>query len=132
MTHCTHVITCQHYHQDQSRTLHTATTVTSWPPYLDPITFLDRLHQTHTYTQLTRRYLQKLGRNRILGRKPPLISENEKQMSRVHLTGLCCGHHPYLNSYKKRLNSIHTTSCPNCRAPHTVKHILEECPAWYD
>ena len=80
----------------------------------------------HIHTQLTRKYLRKLGRNKVLGRKPPLINVNEKKLSRedrVHLTRLRCGHHPNLNTYKNRLDNTHTTSCPNCQATHTVTHI---------
>jgi hypothetical protein len=103
------------------------TILNSLPPPTDPANFIKHIH-----THLTRNALSNLPINNIIDDTPPDISHTEQQLNRadrVHLSRLRCGHHPSLHSYKHRLDSTHSDLCPQCRTlPHTVKHLLLECP----
>ena len=86
------------------------------------------------HTHITRNTLATASDNTILGHPPPLINSTETQLSRaerVHLARLRCGHHPSLHAYRHRIGLVDTDICTNCQtAPHTITHILLECPAW--
>jgi len=96
-----------------------------------------RPHQTsfqkHIHTQITRRSIQSLKDNTLLHARPPDIHPTELTLpreDRVHLARLRCGHHPALLSYQKRLDDAVGDACPGCNtAPHTIKHIMEDCTA---
>ena len=88
----------------------------------------------HIHTHLTRTTLASAADNTVLGHPPPPISSTETQLSRaerVHLARLRCGHHPSLHAYRHRIGLEDTDICPDCQAaPHTITHILLECPSW--
>ena len=90
-------------------------------------------YKKHIHTHITNRALQHLGPNSILGTRPPPIHPSERLLSRtdrVHLARLRCGHHPALLSYKRRLDDSVADVCPDCNtAQHTIRHIMESCPA---
>ena len=89
--------------------------------------------QKHIHNQITHRSIQALKDNSVLHSHPPDIHPSESTLSRedrVHLARLRCGHHQALLSYKKRLGDAVTDTCPGCNtAPHTIKHIMEDCTA---
>jgi hypothetical protein len=90
----------------------------------------------HLHTIMTQRTLELAGNNKILGHPPPDISSTETQLSRlerVHLARLRCGHHPSLQTYANRIGQADSDTCPSCQgAPHTITHILLECPPWQE
>ena len=89
-------------------------------------------YKKHIHTYLTKQALDNLANNKILNTPPPTISSTETQLSRserVHLSRLRCGHHPSLYTYKHRIDNTHTDLCPHCQVdPHTVTHLMEDCP----
>jgi hypothetical protein len=96
--------------------------------------------QGNTSTKKTHNYdTENSGAGRqqkVLGHPPPDISSTETQLSRlkrVHLARLRCGHHPSLQTYANRICQADTDTRPSFqRAPHTITHLLLECPLWQD
>ena len=85
----------------------------------------------HIHTQITHRSIQTLKPNNQLLTRPPDIHPSESTLPRedwVHLARPRCGHHPALLTYQKRLDGALLDACPGCNtAPHTIKHIMEDC-----
>ena len=110
------------------KTLYHTQILSSLPPRPPQTSF-----QKHIHTQITRRSIHSLKDNTQLHARPPDIHPSESSLSRedrVHLARLRCGHHPALLSYQKRLNDTVQDTCPGCNtAPHTIKHIMEDCTA---
>ena len=87
----------------------------------------------HIHTHITHNSINSLQNNTLLGAKPPEIHPSETSLpreDRVHLARLRCGHHPALLSYQKRLDVSRSDVCTGCNiAPHSIKHIIEDCTA---
>ena len=85
----------------------------------------------HIHTQITHSSINKLKNNTLLAARPPDTHPSETSLpreDRVHLARLRCGHHPALLSYQKRWDKSVVDTCPGCNsAPHTIKHIIEDC-----
>ena len=109
-------------------TLYHTQILASLPPCPQQTSF-----QKHIHTQITHRSIQSLKYNTQLQARPPDIHPSESSLprvDRVHLARLRCGHHPALLSYQKRLDETISDACPGCNtAPHTIKHIIEDCTA---
>ena len=72
--------------------------------------------------------------NVVLDDRPPLIDNNEKDLTRNELTTLAqlrSGHCRPLGSYKSRINKDASLNvCTNCgRSSHDVNHLFK-CPAY--
>ncbi|KAK3882652.1 hypothetical protein Pcinc_012988 [Petrolisthes cinctipes] len=87
--------------------------------------------QKHIHTQITHQSIETLKNNTQLHARPPDIHPPESFLpreDRVHLARLRYGHNPALLTYQKRLDGAITDACPGCNtAPHSIKHIMEDC-----
>ena len=89
--------------------------------------------RTHIHTVITRRALANYEPNRLLGTRPPPISEEEKTLpraDRVQLARLRCGYSTLLPSYLERIGVAESNQCLICQgAVGDTIHILLHCPS---
>ena len=108
-----HLTSAQHYH-----TLHN-----SLPPVPD-----DSSVRTDIHTELTRRALDSLPSNFLLGVRPPAACETEITLDhwqRVQLGQLRCGHSTLVPSYMHRLGLAQDDSWSNCgQGPANTEHVV--------
>ena len=99
---------------------------------LDTIQPIMGNHKKHIHTEITKRAIQNLQHNTILGTQPPEINTSETTLSRqdrVDLARMRSGHHPSLRVYQRRLDESKSDTCPDCNTmQHNIKHVIEECP----
>ena len=86
----------------------------------------------HIHTSITRRALEDMAPNSLLGARPPVVDPSERELSRrerVHLSRYRCGHHLGLPTYRHRIGLEDTDDCHFCGAsPGSPEHILLHCP----
>jgi hypothetical protein len=85
------------------------------------------------HTQCVNDYIETTSKNKVIGRRPPDINDEEKLLpreTRSTLAQLRSGYSSMLNDFQSRIsNNKAKNKCPNCRGtPHTTKHLFN-CPA---
>ena len=80
------------------------------------------------HTSFVNTAIDNMTDNRVLNYRPPPISDEEIYLARrqrTTLSQLRSGHCKLLNSYKKRLKQIDSSSCPDCGMdPQDVPHLF--------
>ena len=94
-----HLTPAQHYHS-----LHN-----TLPPVPD-----DSSVRTHIHTEFTRRALDSLPPNSLLGARSHDACETELTLDRWQRGRLRCGNSTLVPSYMHRLGLVQDDSCPNC------------------
>ena len=86
------------------------------------------------HTDIVGETMRNLAPNRVLNRRPPLISKDEKTLprqTRVVLAQLRSGHCARLKDFQLKIGKVQDDRCPDCNLDsQTVQHLFS-CPARY-